>query len=441
MPTLFSTPFPPATNADWTAQVQKDLKDPHAPETLRWQSPEGFLVELYCTADALSSLPLSQLQAAQKDTPGWLNTPEYAVDSGNEKAINAALRDALLNGANALLLNLSGAANLALLLNGIKLSDTPVYFRLAGNVPQFMTTLRQLTPYQIRGGLLAAISSDVLAINALTADSPHFRTITADAGMFHNAGATATQELAFTLARLADTYDELTNAGLTMDELVPNTMISLAVGTSYFPEIAKLRALRVLWQRFIRHYSLVTSHSLFIHATTSPFYEATATPYTNLLRATTEAMAAVIGGADALTVRPYDAVLTASTGGAQTEFSQRIARNVSSLLSEESYLDKVADPAAGSYYIETLTHQLTEAAWAQFLTVEAMGGLAKATTSGYVRRELDMAYRAKKQAVTDGRVLVGVTKFRHDEAGDGTPARLPEDLLKVGGCRLAEDFE
>lgn len=451
MPTQFSPPFPEpgtpaASYADWLAQVKKDLKDPNAYEGLRWHSPEGFTVEPYYTTEQTDAQANTLAQAAQKLTPGWLNAPEYTAMPGEEKALNATLRNALANGADALVLHVPDGTSLPRLLDGIKLSNTPVFFRLGAGVDAagFLETLRQVAPYQLRGSLLASSGTLPAALLAAlveqSTDSPAFRTIGISSHDFHQAGATATQELAFTLARLAETYAHLTGAGLSPDQLVPRTMLSVSVGTSYFMEMAKLRALRVLLARFS---PLTLSQPVLLHCQTSAFYESTATPYTNLLRATTEAMAAVIGGADVLTVRPYDAVLaTAGLGASPSEFSERIARNVSTLLKVESYLDKVADPAAGSYYIENLAHQLTEAAWTLFQQVEMLGGFTKAMDTGFIQQALAEAYNAKVEAVRDGRVLVGVTKFRHDEA-DAVPAA-EAGQVSAGpfpNNRLASEFE
>ncbi len=446
MTTPFSPSFPPASYADWLAQVQKDLKDSTVYESLRWHSPEGFTVEPYSTAEHMGSnsgagQALQTQQNAQKSAPGWLNAPAYTALPGEEKTLNASLRDALTNGAEALVLTLHDAVSLARLLDGIKLSNTPVFFRLAASVgaSELLQLLRQVAPYQLRGGMLPvsgtlppAVLADLLAQSS---ESPNFRPIGISSHESHTAGATATQELAFTLAQLAQMYGQLTEAGLTAEQLVPKTMLSVSVGTSYFMEMAKLRALRVLIARLL---PTSTSQSVLVHGQTSTFYEATATPYTNLLRATTEAMAAVIGGADVLTVRPYDAVL-----GTTTEFSERIARNVSTLLKAESYLDKVADPAAGSYYIENLTYQLAEAAWALFEQVQQLGGFTKALETGFIQQEVDQAYEAKVEAIRNDRVLVGVTKFRHDEEGDANakPIRSEGDLIGLTNRRLADSFE
>ena len=447
--------FPPTNKADWLTQVQKELKDPSAYETLRWHTDEGFVVEPYYTADDLTQQPgsanwLTVNQQAQKSAPGWLNAPSYTL-TDDAPADNIGLRDALTRGADALVLTIPNEATtptvpyLSRLLNGIKLSDTPIFFRLpAADVITFVTALKTVAPYQLKGGLLTGAGIDTAGVTRLTADSPQFRTVCASSHDFHKAGATATQELAFTLATLADTYDTLTDAGLTIDQLVPKTMLSVSIGTSYFLEIAKLRALRVLLNRFITayHSSLIIHHSPFIHAQTSAFHDAATTPYTNLLRATTEAMAAVVGGCDALTVRTYDAVLERQKTASEEEFSQRIARNISILLDEESYFSQVADPSAGSYYVETLTQQLAEASWTLFLDVEQRGGFARASASGFIAAEIERAYQAKVDAVQQGRVLVGVTKFRHDEASDSTITTAAQSATGwLPNRRLAQEFE
>ncbi len=427
--------FPPVSKADWIAQIGKDLKDPQAYESLRWQSPEGFTVEPFYTPEDMKQLPLANIQAAQKAAPGWLNAPQYAISDPK----GDAHRLALSSGADALLLNLStfptlDTTTLSRVLNGIKLSETPVFFQQNQPAATFVNTLQTVVPYQLKGGLLTPPDETTAEATRLSLNSPQFRTVCILGHDFHRAGATATQELAFMLGHLVDVFDGLTEQGLIVEQLAAKTMFSVSVGTSYFVEIAKLRALRVLWGRVIGGWISQGVPTAFIHSQTSAFYESTATPYTNLLRATTEAMAAVIGGCDVLTVRPFDAVLDSSG-----EFSRRIARNVSLLLAEESHLDKVADPSAGSYYIETLTHQLVESAWALFLQVEEMGGLSKA--ADFVQSAIEQSYQAKVEAVRGSKVLVGVTKFRVDEEGQ-KGKRSPtvmEGLLP--NRRLAQEFE
>ena len=446
MEPLFSSPFPDSSKLDWINQVRKESRDVMAPEQMRWQTDEGFSLEPYFTAEDLHELPLASIQEAQKQVPGWLNAPEYLIS--DEKADNVTLRDTLTRGADALVLTLTTMPNLSILLNGIKLSETPVFFRFNSgqhsvNTADFVQSLKTIAPYQLKGGLLTDTNDDTTDVTRQTADSPLFRTICISSHTFHNAGATATQELAFMLAMLADTYDTLTDDGLAIDQLVAKTMLSVSVGTSYFMEIAKLRALRVVMNRFLSAFHASTSlpHTYTIHAQTSTFYDAVASPYTNLLRSTTEAMTAVMGGCDALTIHPYNAV---SGQVSDQAFGERIARNISILLREESYLDKVADPSAGSYYIENLTHSLLESAWALFLTVEKQGGYKKALTDGFIQQEINKSYQAKVDAVKRGKVLVGVTKYRSDAGTDRVSQPDKTALADAGTLpnrRLAEEFE
>ncbi|GAB2516486.1 methylmalonyl-CoA mutase family protein [Spirosoma aerophilum] len=461
MVSFFLPLFPTADKSAWLAQVQKELKaaqnGEEGYESLRWHTHEGFTQEPYYTSSDLSEGPLTTrvldaIQSVQRSSPGWLNAPEWIVDE--EKSENSALRQLLTLGADALVLDISNKTDrfserLSWLLNGIKLSETPIFFRLSSDtLPDFVQALKTVAPYQLKGGLLLPSNRSTADVTRLTADSPLFRTICVSSHAFHNAGATATQELAFTLASLVDTYDQLTNDGLTLEQIVPKTMVSISVGTSYFLEIAKLRAFRVLMSRLIAAYDpspILQSAPLFIHAQTSTFYDAKATPNTNLLRATTEAMAAVIGGCDALTVHPYDTIL-GQTEPTHKDFAARIARNVSVLLKEESYLDKVADPAAGAYYIENLTNSLVDAAWTLFLDVEKQGGFASAMDSGFIPSEIDGAYQKKVDAIRNGKVLVGVTKFRFDEK-NGAPSTTtsPKEgnsaKTALPDRRLAESFE
>ncbi|RAK03050.1 methylmalonyl-CoA mutase [Larkinella arboricola] len=449
--------FPPVSKAQWTQQVVADLKGKPF-ESLKRMSPEGFEREPFYTAEDRDRLPLATDPIIANQSPGWLNVPRIQFHSVSDT--NTVLRDALAKGADGLLLDLTSFNMAELdwkrLLNGLKLSETPVWFQTDGPAETLVAPLLELLPYQLKGGIIAEPFSPYLRSGAppgeslaqlaeatrRTLDSPQFRTITVSSHVFHNAGANATQELAFLLNTAVDLYDSLTDAGLSVESLLSKTMLSVSVGTSYFTEIAKLRALRVLWQRLISGYqSSSIVHSLFLHGQTSTFHDATATPYTNLLRGTTEAMAAVIGGCDALTVHPYDTVF-----GEPNAFSSRIARNISILLKEEAHLDKTLDPAAGSYYLETLTHQLAESAWALFLAVENRGGLQKAFEQGFIQNEIETAYQANVEAVRNGRVLVGVTKFRMDEESAATPIRQPDDsststVQVLPERRLAAPFE
>ncbi|WP_234734943.1 methylmalonyl-CoA mutase family protein [Tellurirhabdus bombi] len=455
---ILSEAFSAADAAQWKQQIIADLKDREW-DTLRWQTLEGFSLEPFYTAtDVDATPPEHQRGLLTKQSPGWLTLPEISFDEA--KATNRRLHEWFTKGADGALIDIRSNPDLSLtdlshLLNGLKMSETPLWFRGNAQAGELAQALGLLLPYQLKGGIIddafahwlqTGIKPDtaleaIAAATHQTLDSGQFRTATVSSHAFHNAGATATQELAFTLSALTDLYDYLTETGLTLKQLVPKTLVSLSVGTSYFMEIAKLRALRILLSRFIQAFNSPLDPTSFfmIHSQTSPFYEAAAIPYTNLLRATTETMSAVIGGCDAITVRPYDAVL-----GATSSFSDRIALNISTLLKEESYLNKVSDPAAGSYYLEHLTTQLVDKAWQLFRQVEQLGGLQQAVETGFVQEEINKAYEAKKEAIHQGKILVGVTKFRVDETPTIPSVKVPdpnESAAILPDRRLAEGFE
>jgi methylmalonyl-CoA mutase len=161
-------------------------------------------------------------------------------------------------------------------------------------------------------------------------------------------------------------------------------------------------------------------------------------PYTNMLRATTEAMSAVMGGCDALTVLAYDSII----GEQSSELGERIARNVSILMREEAHLDKTIDPSAGSYYIENLTYQLFVQAWKLFQEVEIMGGITAAFEKGFIKDEINQSYEAKVKNLQNGKVMVGVNRFRVEPENESkTVENSTESGIFLQNRRLSEVFE
>ncbi len=182
-----------------------------------------------------------------------------------------------------------------------------------------------------------------------------------------------------------------------------------AIGSSYFMEIAKLRAARLLWSKMAEAWSAETAliHPMFIHSSTSAWNQTLYDPYVNMLRGTTASMSAVIGGTDSLTVRPHDAPFRPPAA-----FSSRIARNTQVLLKEESYLDKVIDPAAGSYYVEHITATLIEGAWELFLEVEERGGFHKSLVDGFIQDMVRESAESRLNNLATRRdVLVGTNQY------------------------------
>ena len=222
------------------------------------------------------------------------------------------------------------------------------------------------------------------------------------------------------LAGASELIAALTDRGLAAETLVRHVHVRSAVGTSYFPEIAKLRALRGLLGQVCEAYAPGTRHDdLIVQAVTSGRSMTRFAPYVNLLRTTTAAAAAVLGGCDTLVVRPFT-----EPQGRPDAFALRLARTTQLILRDEAYLDKVADPAAGSYYIEQLTEAIARRAWALFQEIEAQGGLRAALRSGFVQAMIRESRQARLQAIgTRTRTLVGLNRYPDpDEPSPDAPA-------------------
>lgn len=223
--------------------------------------------------------------------------------------------------------------------------------------------------------------------------APQLRTITVKGDVYHNAGATATQELGYIVATLVSYIEEMKARGLSPETVLPHIRISLAVGSDYFMEIAKIRAARWLWSKVAAAYG-VENAPVHIHANTSRWNKTTYDAHTNMLRVTSEAFAAVVAGVDSLHIGPYDEI-----AGHTDEFSRRIARNLHTILREECGLDRVIDPAGGSTYIEWLTDQIAAKSWAIIQDIEKQGGMIAALESGSVQQAVEAVCKAKFKSI------------------------------------------
>jgi methylmalonyl-CoA mutase len=232
---------------------------------------------------------------------------------------------------------------------------------------------------------------------ALTAyaikNAPQLRTITVKGDVYHNAGATATQELGYIVATLVCYLEEMKVRGLSPESVLPHVRIRLAVGSDYFMEISKIRAARWLWSKVAAAYG-VENAPVHIDACTSKWNKTTYDAHTNMLRVTAEAFAAVVGGVDSLHIGPFDEI-----SGKTDEFSRRIARNIHTILREECGLDRVIDPAGGSTYIEWLTDQIAAKSWEIFQGIEKQGGMLACLEAGSVQHSVHAVCQAKFQNI------------------------------------------
>jgi methylmalonyl-CoA mutase len=245
------------------------------------------------------------------------------------------------------------------------------------------------------------------------------RTLSADARFYHNAGSTIVQELGYSLAAASEYLSILIDTGLEPKKAAQCLFMSFATGSSYFLEIAKFRAARILWANLLQAYGIdKKSVPLYMHGETSVWNKTLYDPYTNMLRTTTEAMSAAIGGCDSITVHPFDAHLREPDA-----FAKRIARNQQIILEKEAYLDKVSDPSAGSFYIEKLTDALGKKAWDLFKEIEAEGGLFKAIENGTVQSAIQESQQERNQQVASRKkIFVGTNQYsKPDESSEDIP--------------------
>ncbi len=250
-------------------------------------------------------------------------------------------------------------------------------------------------------------------IDYTSREMPKFNSISISGYHIHEAGATLVQELAFTLADGREYVRTAIKRGLNVDDFAGRLSFFFAVGMNFFMEAAKLRAARLLWSRVMAEFMPKKPESgmLRTHCQTSGVSLQEQDPYTNIIRTSFEAMAAVLGGTQSLHTNSFDEAMALPT-----EFAARLARNTQLVLEHETGITKVIDPLAGSYYVESLTNELVNAAWNLMVQVEAKGGMTKAVADGWPKRMIEEAATRRQALIERGdTVIVGVNKFQLDE--------------------------
>ncbi|MBL9058858.1 MAG: methylmalonyl-CoA mutase, partial [Mangrovicoccus sp.] len=269
------------------------------------------------------------------------------------------------------------------------------------------------------------IIADIIEYTAT--EMPKFNSISISGYHMQEAGATLVQELAFTLADGREYVRAALAKGLNVDEFAGRLSFFFAIGMNFFMEAAKLRAARFLWHRIMSDFGAKKPGSLMLrtHCQTSGVSLTEQDPYNNVIRTAYEAMSAVLGGTQSLHTNALDEAIALPT-----DFSARIARNTQLILQEETGVTKVVDPLAGSYYVEALTAELCDAAWALIEEVEAMGGMTKAVATGMPKLRIEET-AARRQALIDRgqEVIVGVNKYRKDKED-------PIDILDVDNMKV-----
>ncbi|MCZ8285458.1 MAG: methylmalonyl-CoA mutase family protein, partial [Bacteroidia bacterium] len=347
------TEFEPTTAAQWKEQLIKDLKGLEF-DSLVWHTDAGIDVQPFYTKENLADAAPHPVFT----TKDWAICEWIRVE--DEKTANRQALNALQNGASGLVFTINQTTDYAVLLNGILLEHIYCLFKvsdedLCSSVTNFLEKL-------------SVGSSCFVEYDRLISKSPFFasssKTLSVNTLLYHEAGANSVNELALSLAHLNEYLHALSEKN-TLKHL-KHIHLSIAVGGDFFMEIAKLRTLRNAVGLLLEQYGLEVE--LHIHAQTTLINKSITDSYNNMLRSTTEAMSASIGGANSILVLPFDAEFTAPN-----DFSARMARNQQLILKDESYLNVVADISAGSYYIESLTDTLGQKAWEKFKQIEAAG--------------------------------------------------------------------
>jgi methylmalonyl-CoA mutase len=272
------------------------------------------------------------------------------------------------------------------------------------------------------------IVADIIAYTSQ--HMPRFNSISISGYHMLEAGATAVQELAFTLADGMEYVRVAKARGLEVDAFAPRLSFFFGIGMNFFMEIAKLRAARLLWHRIMSGFGTTNPKSLMLrtHCQTSGVSLTEQDPYNNIVRTTIEAMAAVLGGTQSLHTNSFDEAMALPT-----DFSARIARNTQLILAEESGIANVADPLGGSYFIESLTKELADKAWALIEEVEALGGMTAAVGEGMPKRRIEEAAAARAARADRGEdVVVGVNRYKLEEEAHLDILQIDNDKVRTG---------
>src|SRR5438874_2406907 len=464
------------TRSDWEALAAKEVKGDL--DALTWHTPEGIDVQPLYTAEDLDALDtVDSLAGFEPFVRGvratmYANRPwtirQYAGFSTAEES-NAFYRANLAAGQMGLSVAFDlathrgydsdhprvvgdvGKAGVAIdsvedmkiLFDGIPLEKMSVSMTMNGAVLPVLAGYivaaeeQGVTPDQLTGTIQNDILKEFMVRNTyiyppepsmrIVADiiehtakrMPRFNSISISGYHMQEAGATADQELAFTIADGLEYVRFALGRGLDIDAFAGRLSFFFGIGMNFFMEVAKLRAARLLWNRVISQFEPKNPSSLMLrtHCQTSGVSLTEQDPYNNIVRTAYEAMAAVLGGTQSLHTNSFDEAL-----GLPTDSSARIARNTQLILAEETGITHVVDPLAGSYYIESLTEALAEKAWTLIEEVEALGGMTKAVASGMPKLRIEEAAARRQARIDRGEeVIVGVNKF---QAKDSAPVEI-----------------
>jgi methylmalonyl-CoA mutase len=407
MKNLFND-FSPISSKQWKQKIQFELNGADYNETLIWNSPEDIKVKPFYHKDEFT-----------KAFPVVTKAGEFKICQNIfvydfEKSIERAL-DSLNRGAESLRFTIENESiEITKLLERLPLEKITVYLHLTFISIDFVKKIDAIAKQKnatifcnldpigqlAKDGnwFVTKEKNNFETLNLLSKETTAISLISINAALYQNAGANMVQQIAYSLAHANEYFNRIPSINRPI-------VFEISVGTNYFFEIAKLRALRLLFNLIAKEYN----HNLNCNIIVSPT-KRNKTLYdynVNMLRTTTECMSAILGGADAVANLPYDSLYHKDN-----EFGDRIARNQLLILKHESYFDKVNNPADGSYYIENLTNQLSEKALTLFKDIEANGGFLKQLNEGVIKRKIQESADKEQELFDTGKeILLGTNKY------------------------------
>lgn len=471
---LFSD-FSPVSTQEWMDKITVDLKGADFEKKLVWKTNEGFKVKPFYRQEDLEGLKTTEglpgqypyIRGIKKDDNTWFIRQDINVNDAAEanakaldilnkgvdslgfhikaKELNAEYLDTLLKDicCECVELNFSTCQRHTLQLAQLLVA----YFQKKGYAPEKLKGSLNFDPISKmmqKGKDVSAVIATGKELVETLAAYPHFRCIAVNSVQLNNAGAYIYQELGYALAWGNEYLNQLVEAGVPAALAAKKIKFNFGISSNYFMEIAKFRAARMLWADIVKQYApkclrtgckntgadgtCYCACKMVAHAETSNFNLTLFDAHVNLLRTQTEAMSAAIAGVNSITVSPFDKAYQTPD-----DFSERIARNQQLLLKEESHLNRIVDPAAGSYYIENLTVAIAKQAWDLFLSVEEAGGMLQAVKAGSIQEAVNQSNKARHEAVSKRKeILLGTNQYPNfnELAGD----KRPLDGCKKCGC-------
>ena len=411
--------FEDVSSKAWKQKIQVDLKGADYNDTLIWKTNEGINVKPFYHADEFETLP----EVSKSKATAWKIS--QAIDVTDAKISNLKALDAITRGAEHILFNIhSENISVADLFQNIDLTKVSIDVKCDFMSEVFIKNLRNITrstadesqlniQIDIIGNLAKTgnwhtnLKEDHTKLDAIVKNTNQ---LSIDLDLYQNAGATLVQQLAYGLAHANEYINHLDSVITSEAKQSFQVTFNIAVGSNYFFEIAKIRALRQLWSTLAPEYGV--NPNCRIVATPSKRNKTIYDYNVNMLRTTTECMSAILGGSDVICNLPYDALFHKPN-----EFGERIARNQLLVLKHESYFDKVNNPADGTYYIESLTKQLAEKALNLFKDIEANGGFLSQLKEGTIQRKIKES-AAKEQADFDTEKVVLLGTNKHPNVAD-----------------------